>query len=144
VASPTSTEGEPVHPLPSSRRWTVVSPAQLAELRAQLRHLANRWALPDDCTDRLVMIVNELVSNAIDHARTNCDITVRHTRSIVRILVADDSPLPPRMPSRDINAARGRGLQMVQALANRWGWTARRRGKTVWAAVNCSQQPASG
>jgi two-component sensor histidine kinase len=113
-------------------------------LRAQLRHLASRWALPEDCTDRLVMIANELVSNAIDHARTNCDITVRHTRSIVRILVADDSPLPPRTPPHNINATRGRGLHMVQALANRWGWTARRRGKTIWAAVNCRQLRVSG
>jgi two-component sensor histidine kinase len=85
------------------------------------------------------MIVNELVANAIDHARTTCDITVRRTRSLVRVLVADESPLPPRMPPRDVTAARGRGLQMVRALANQWGWTARQRGKTVWAAVDCSQ-----
>jgi two-component sensor histidine kinase len=121
------------------RRWTVVSPAQLAGLRAQLRSLAGLWALPEDCTDRLLLIVNELVSNAIDHARTTCAITVRRTRSLVRVLVADDSPLPPRIPPQDVNAARGRGLQLVKALASRWGWTARQRGKTVWAVVNCSQ-----
>jgi sigma-B regulation protein RsbU (phosphoserine phosphatase) len=85
------------------------------------------------------MIVNELVSNAIDHARTTCDITVQHTRSIIRVLVADESPLPPRLAAHDLKAARGRGLQMVEALANRWGWTRRHRGKTVWAVVNCGQ-----
>ena len=121
------------------RRCTVVGPAQLADLRAQLRSLARLWALPEDCTDRLLMIVNELVSNAIDHARTACDITVRHTQSLVRVLVADDSPLPPRIPPHDVNAPRGRGLQMVKAMAGRWGWTARHRGKTVWAVVHCSQ-----
>jgi two-component sensor histidine kinase len=139
VASPTSPEAESPHPPLSYRRWTVVSPAQLAGLRAQLRYLASVWALPEDCTDRLLMIVNELVSNAIDHARTACDITVRRTRSLVRVLVADDSPLPPRIPPHDVTAARGRGLQMVKALASRWGWTARHGGKTVWAVVNCSQ-----
>lgn len=115
------------------------SPAQLGGLRAQLRRLARLWALPEDCTDRIVMIVNELVSNAIDHARTACDVTVRHTTSLVRVLVADDSRLPPQIPPHDVNAARGRGLQMVKALADRWGWTPRHQGKTVWAAVNCSQ-----
>ena len=139
MASSTSTEGEPLHPPLSYRRWTVISPAQLGSLRAQLRSLARSWALPEDCTDRLLVIVNELVSNAIDHARTTCEITVRHTRSLVRVLVTDDSPLPPRIPPFDVNAARGRGLLMVKALASRWGWTARHRGKTVWAAVNCSQ-----
>ena len=50
------------------------------------------------------MIVNELVSNAIDHARTACEITVRRTRSVLRVLVADDSPLPPDTTER-VNAA---------------------------------------
>ena len=27
----------------------------------------------------------------------------------------------------------------VEALADRWGWTPRHRGKTVWAAINCDQ-----
>jgi two-component sensor histidine kinase len=139
VASSTFAEGEPPYPPLSYRRWTVVSAAQLGSLRAQLRYLASRWALPEECTERILMIVNELVSNAIDHARTTCDITVQNTRSLVRVLAADDSPSPPRIPPLDVNAARGRGLQMVEALASRWGWTRRRRGKTVWAAVDCSQ-----
>jgi two-component sensor histidine kinase len=139
VTSSTSTEGEPLHAPPSYRKWTIGSPAQLGGLRTQLRRLVSLWGLPEDCTDRLLVIVNELVANAIDHAQTTCDITVRRSRSLVRVLVADDSPLPPRMPPHDVNAARGRGLQMVKALANRWGWTARHRGKTVWAAVDCGQ-----
>jgi hypothetical protein len=94
---------------------------------------------PPVCCDRPATS-NPLVSNAIDHARTTCEITVQHTRStLVRVLAADGSPLPPRRAPPDVNAARGRGLQMVKALANRWGWTRRRRGKTVWAAVDCSQ-----
>jgi len=136
MASP---KAEPLHRPPSQRRWTVVKPDQLAGLRAQLRHLARLWALPEDCVDTLVMIVNELVCNAIDHARTACEVTVRRTKSLIRVLVTDRSTLPPRMPPRDVTAPRGRGLQMVKALADRWGWTARHQGKTVWAVVNCSE-----
>jgi two-component sensor histidine kinase len=138
VASPTSTDDETTRQPLSYRRWTVASSAQLGSLRTQLRCLASLWALPEDCIDRILMIVNELAANAIDHARTTCDITVWHTKSLVRVLVADESPLPPRISPHNINARRGRGLQMVKALANRWGWTARHGGKTVWAAVNCS------
>ena len=139
MESRTSPETEAVQPTPGYQRWTVVSPAQLTGLRAQLRHLAGLWAMTEDCTDRLLMIVNELVSNAIDHARTACEISIQRSRSLVRVLVADDSPLPPRIPPRDVNAARGRGLQMVKALSSRWGWTTSDRGKTVWAVVNCSE-----
>jgi two-component sensor histidine kinase len=77
------------------QRWTVVSPAQLAGLRAQLRYLAGLWAVTEDCTDRLLMIVNELVSNAVDHARTACEITVRRSRSLVRVLVVATAPADP-------------------------------------------------
>jgi len=139
VASPTSTDDETTRQPLSYRRWTVASSAQLGSLRTQLRCLASLWALPEDCVDALVMIVNELVCNAIDHARTMCEVTVRHSRTLVRVLVTDDSPLPPRIPPHDVTAPRGRGLQMVKALASRWGWTARHHGKTVWAVVNCSE-----
>jgi hypothetical protein len=69
VADTTPIEVESPHPL-SSGKWTIVSPTQLGGLRAQLRNLASRWALPEDCTDRLLTVANELVANAIDHART--------------------------------------------------------------------------
>jgi two-component sensor histidine kinase len=136
MASPNT---EALQRAPSLRRWTVVGPVELVGLRAQLRHLASLWALPEDCVDTLVMIVNELVCNAIDHARTMCEITVRRTKPLVRVLVTDGSTSPPRIPPHDITAPRGRGLQMVKALADRWGWSARHRGKTVWAVVNCSE-----
>jgi hypothetical protein len=110
----TSTEDEPLPLPPSYRRWTVPSSVQLGILRAQLRYLVRCWGFPEDCTDRIPMIVYELAATAIDHARTTCDITVRRTRSVVRVLVADDSPLPPRVLPHDVNAARGRGLQMVK------------------------------
>jgi two-component sensor histidine kinase len=139
VASSTSIDREPPRQGQSHHRWTVTSPAQLRIVRAQLRHLASLWALPEDCTDRVLMIVNELTSNAIDHAHSACAITVRNTKALVRVLVADDSPLPPRRAPHNVHAARGRGLQMVRALANRWGWTARSGGKTVWAAVDCDE-----
>jgi two-component sensor histidine kinase len=139
VTSSTSTDHQPPRQTQSVRSWTVTSPAQLRVLRTQLRHLTGLWALSEDCTDRVLMVVNELTSNAIDHARTTCAITVRHSKALVRVLVADDSPLPPRIAPYDVHATRGRGLQMVKAMASRWGWTPRSGGKTVWAAVNCSQ-----
>ena len=94
MTSSTSIDHEPPRQPQSFRSWTVASPAQLRALREQLRHVASLWALPDDCTDRILMIVNELTSNAIDHARSTCAITVRHSKALVRVLVADDRRCP--------------------------------------------------
>jgi hypothetical protein len=51
-----SAEGEPPHPSPTYRSWTVDSSTQLGNVRAQLRWQAIAWALPEECTDRLLMV----------------------------------------------------------------------------------------
>jgi hypothetical protein len=48
-------------------------------------------------------------------------------------------PATIRMASASSTSMDRSGRFTVQALANRWGWTARRSGKTVRAAVNCGQ-----
>jgi hypothetical protein len=49
--------------------------------------------------------------------------------------VRDESLAEPRLQPVDVQAARGRGLQFVEALARRWSWTADGSGKTVWAEI---------
>jgi anti-sigma regulatory factor (Ser/Thr protein kinase) len=110
-------------------------PDALAVQRRQLDGLTARWALTEDETFRLMTVVTELVSNAIDHARTPCRVTVRLAGSVLRVLVTDHSDAPPRLQPRDPRTSSGKGLQLIDALAAQWGWTANRRGKTVWASI---------
>jgi phosphoserine phosphatase RsbU/P len=49
--------------------------------------------------------------------------------------VRDESIAEPQLQPVDLQAARGRGLQFVDALARRWSWTADASGKTVWAEI---------
>jgi hypothetical protein len=56
-----------------------------------------------------VLITNELVSNAIDHARTQCRVMVRLTPSTVRIFVSDHSTAVPVLQAYGRHALRGRG-----------------------------------
>jgi len=53
------------------------------------------------------------------------------------VTVRDDRAAPlPRLAPIDPTAARGRGLQMVDALAGAWGVSLHADGKTVWAVLN--------
>jgi two-component sensor histidine kinase len=88
-----------------------------------------------------MLIVSELVSNAIEHARTASVVIVRRLTLMVHVIVIDGSSAPPLLQPYDVTAPRGRGLQMVDELAARWGWERHSRGKTVWASVELTRAP---
>ncbi|MER8029484.1 ATP-binding protein [Streptomyces bauhiniae] len=94
------------------------------------------WGL-DDLTDDSLLIVSELVANAVRHTRRNSIRVVveRLTPHTVRVAVADFScdrpePSPPTADAED-----GRGLFLVLTLATNWGTDERRWGKVVWAEL---------
>jgi hypothetical protein len=53
----------------------------------------------------------------------------------VKVCVLDGSTDPPIVQPHNPLAGRGRGLQVVEALALRWGYLVHDLGKTVWARV---------
>jgi len=123
--------------LPAVSRW-VVDPAArcLPVLRGEISRFARRAGLAPAEVDDAVLITNELVSNAIDHARTQCRVTVRLTPSTVRIFVSDHSTAVPVLQAYGRHALRGRGIRIVAGLARRWGWSGHLGGKTVWASMD--------
>ncbi len=109
--------------------------ARLARLLAteQLR----TWALP---LDPARQIVAELATNAATHSRVpgrDFRLTLYVVGGVLRIEVTDtrdDRPPRPQDPTPDEES--GRGLLIVAALADRWGWDPERRPrKTVWAEL---------
>jgi anti-sigma regulatory factor (Ser/Thr protein kinase) len=87
----------------------------------------------------LVIIVSELVSNAVLHTDTDAPIglTVRWNDQQVRVEVTDGDPDTDQVSPRTIDLPEpgGRGLRIVAALAQRWGVTRTSTGKTVWATL---------
>lgn len=87
------------------------------------------------------LIVSELMTNAIDASAVLPDrspVTLRllaGERSLL-IEVWDQSPLDLEPREADADSECGRGLTVVAALSDRWGWerTDRRR-KVVWAEL---------
>jgi anti-sigma regulatory factor (Ser/Thr protein kinase) len=84
-----------------------------------------------------VLLVSELVTNAIRYGRPPILLrAVRHGPGL-RVEVTDGERRAPalaqeRDPSRGEVAEGGRGLILVEGLADRWGWSAVGRGKVVW------------
>jgi anti-sigma regulatory factor (Ser/Thr protein kinase) len=88
-----------------------------------------------DLTDDAALITSELVGNAVQHAHSPVDVALVMARGIFVILVADSSRLPPVMGAAVDRTESGRGLVIVDAIADRWGHWASNAGKTVWASL---------
>ena len=88
-------------------------------------------SVPDAC-----LLVSELVTNAIIHARTAFAVTLVVSRHAVRLEVSDRSPAPPVIADVTCDGDSGRGLRIVAGLAHDWGVTRDPAGgKSVWASV---------
>jgi hypothetical protein len=81
---------------------------------------------------RIALIVTELVT----HAGSAPFFTVVADDRRIRIEVEDDDPIHPIVRPFDAEATSGRGMALVEAVADRWGVLETRRGKTVWAEID--------
>jgi anti-sigma regulatory factor (Ser/Thr protein kinase) len=82
------------------------------------------------------LLVSELVTNAILHARSSTRVTVeRKSSSSVRVAVFDASPAPPRLRDYGPTAVTGRGLLLVDRISGSWGVERVGPGKCVWFEI---------
>lgn len=79
-----------------------------------------------------VLLTSELATNAVVHARTWFEISVRTSARLVRVEVTDTDETIPQMAALTESAERGRGLRIVDGIASAWGVEPGQRGKTVW------------
>ncbi|WEP00876.1 SpoIIE family protein phosphatase (plasmid) [Streptomyces sp. FXJ1.172] len=95
------------------------------------------WGLAD-LSDDLVLITSELVTNALVHAGSDVDLRLRAFGDRVRLEVRDSDSAPPVPTAYSLTdegsatAEHGRGLFLVDALAQTWNTAASGRGKSVW------------
>ncbi|MFF7605026.1 ATP-binding protein [Streptomyces parvulus] len=118
-------------------------------------HRLDLWQLPygSPVSDTVTLVVAELAANATFHGRVpgrdfELRLTYDRSRGLVRVEVSDTHPGRPEVvasatqPSTDTDS--GRGLLLVEAVADRWGVAGRSGpGKTVWAecAVRAPETP---
>jgi anti-sigma regulatory factor (Ser/Thr protein kinase) len=91
----------------------------------------------DDVRESVIMLTSELVTNAVIHARTDLEVTVRCLDDgSVRVDVWDANSRMPQPCHAPLDATTGRGLGIVESLASAWGVERTRDGKTVWFQVS--------
>lgn len=82
--------------------------------------------------DATAVLVSELASNSVLHADSEFEVSVEVEDDCVRVGVTDAGDGEPTVRDVDTTAPSGRGLHIVDALADRWGIEPRGSGKTVW------------
>ncbi|WP_165570405.1 SpoIIE family protein phosphatase [Aeromicrobium sp. IC_218] len=113
---------------------TVERRDEVATARSVAAEALHRWGL-EKLEDAVLLLVSEMVTNALVHARSTAHLALWQLSDAVRIEVSDDSPHEPRPRLASAEATGGRGMLLIEALSSRWGTMERREGKTVWAQV---------
>ncbi|MEU2602256.1 ATP-binding protein [Streptomyces hirsutus] len=112
-------------------------PESAATARRLVRVALSVWGL-DDLADDGALIISELVSNAVQHARRESIRVVidRPGAARVRVGVVDFSKVLPVRREPDPERESGRGLALVGELAKTWGTELLPWGKWVWAELD--------
>jgi histidine kinase-like protein len=110
-------------------------PAIVASVRsfaADRLHTLELTAVRDD----VELLLTELITNVIIHARTDFEVRLQASGAGVRVEVIDDNPTMPVAGTLSTAALSGRGLTLVQSMSTRWGAHHNPAGgKTVWFEV---------
>ncbi|MCL2583461.1 MAG: ATP-binding protein [Streptosporangiales bacterium] len=112
-------------------------PRAASEARRQVRAAVRYWRLPVDL-DVAALLVSELVTNAVTHDERAPDgprrvtLAIRGSGGRLRVDVHDASPEPPVLTGASDCAEGGRGLFLVDSLADSWGSYRTADGKAVF------------
>jgi len=110
----------------------LTSPARARDLVGQA---CKMWGLPQ-LAGAAQLIISELVTNAIRHARSDLEVTVALGEQYLHLHVRDRDPRIPRIFTADSpHPDHSRGMKLVDGLASGWGTTLRPYGKSVWATL---------
>lgn len=102
-----------------------------ARARTFVRDVLQAWGC-NHLVEITVLVANEVVTNAILHARTEVGVRVRLGQGFVRVEVSDRSDSVPVRRDIPDDATGGRGVALLDAMVARWGVEHLPDGKRVW------------
>ncbi|WP_457460796.1 ATP-binding protein [Streptomyces sp. TE5632] len=120
----------------------------MGRARALFRGQAASWELPQDVTGTAELLLSELMTNAYRHAKVPAGREIRArcelTDDRLRITVTDANDTLPSPATACPDDESGRGLALVETLADDWGAELRKSGvgKTVWFEVALTRRRA--
>jgi anti-sigma regulatory factor (Ser/Thr protein kinase) len=116
------------------------APASVAVARQRLAADLNAAGIFAGAVGDAVLVVSELLSNAIKHARplpgSNVQVAWALDDDAVEVAVSDGGSATRPMPAQaTVSSLGGRGLNIVEYLARTWGVRSDDEGLTVWAVL---------
>ncbi|MCX4395520.1 SpoIIE family protein phosphatase [Streptomyces sp. NPDC127061] len=124
-------------PAPRRTALTIAQaePERIAAARQQLRELLHDWADPEQ-VDAAVLMISEMATNVLVHtdgdALMLAQATGEHGERRLRVEVSDGSDELPHRRRPGEMASSGRGLVLMEMLADAWGVDPRGAGKSIW------------
>jgi anti-sigma regulatory factor (Ser/Thr protein kinase) len=117
------------------RAWAAIAsfpphPRNVRHARRITRTALSAWGV-SELVDSAEMVVSELVTNALRYGSGPVDLTLALTETGLRIAVTDEGTTLPAARDAGPDAQGGRGLQIVELLAESWDVVVRLTGKTV-------------
>ncbi|MGB8651531.1 MAG: ATP-binding protein [Mycobacteriales bacterium] len=117
-------------------------PESVTRARAFVVRCCEDWRM-DASRDTAALLVSELATNAVRHAGTPVTVWVARRPDRLVLSVQDQSPaLPEPYPADPLDES-GRGLALVEALADSWGERDVATGKIVWAEIALTEALSS-
>jgi anti-sigma regulatory factor (Ser/Thr protein kinase) len=115
-------------------------PGSVSAARRFVRDTLN--GQPPAIMDAAELMTSELTANCVRHAHTDFELAIE-SHGQIRVEVHDSGPGEPRLLSPARGALTGRGLQIVDTLADEWGVTALEDGKAVWFTLRPANDDSS-
>jgi anti-sigma regulatory factor (Ser/Thr protein kinase) len=124
-------------------------PRAVRVARASLRTALTAHGLPE-LVDRAELLASEMLTNAIMHAGGEADLRVKWSAERLRMTVWDTSATPPDRREIHVESECGRGLQLLELLADSWNhyplngelWGP--ASKVVWCEISRTPPPGWG
>ncbi len=136
----------PPNDAPLVGRWTPTRATDPTRSRRQLQAAidhGDRQDVDEGAIERLLLIFEEIGSNAVRHGRGPVDITVHMTNNYWLLQVTDAAVDAPPTPAIDRDPADGGlGLYLVARICGTHGWFTHGNRKTIWARIDYTRAEA--
>jgi anti-sigma regulatory factor (Ser/Thr protein kinase) len=134
------TEPLPLPPVAARKRFAGRSD-QVAAARGFVVGMVGRES---DLGQTARLLVSEAATNAVLHSASgeaggSFEVRCRLARERLRVEIHDaGAPESPRRRVHQVDALTGRGLELVDALSSRWGWSGDADGRVLWFELEAS------
>lgn len=125
---------------PGRPAYEFTVPAAVEAVPDARRHvvaLVRESALPvlDDTLHTIELLAGEVIANAVLYSKAPCDVAVVRVGARIRVEVTDTDASLPSAVEAGLDDEGGRGLLLVDTMADAWGTRLVSRGKTTWFEV---------